>query len=131
MQALEIWEKFYGPEHPKIAVIADELSGIFRESGDLAMALQYAERASNIDYRVYGASHAQVGFDENNIALLLEDLGNLGEAKLHVERALSVVQGAYGPKHWAASEVEDNARRIERTLATVLASDSLDTARDA
>jgi len=126
MQALEIWEKLYGTDHPKIAIITDELSSIFHEAGDASAALHYAERASNIDYKVYGPNHAQVGFDENNIALLHEDLGNFEEARLHVERALSVVQGAYGPKHWATSEVEDNARRIERTLTSILASDSID-----
>ncbi len=127
IQALEIWEKIYGTEHPKIAIIADDLSSIFHEAGNVTVALQYAELASNIDHKFYGAGHAQVGFNENNIALLHEELGNLPEARLHVERALFVVQGAYGPKHWATSEVEDNARRIEKAFAATLAVDSVDT----
>ena len=53
-RALQIDEKVYGPDHPTVATIANNLGQILQARGDLAGAQRQTERALQIFRNVYG-----------------------------------------------------------------------------
>lgn len=69
-RALAIGEKVYGPEHPNVAIRANNIGQILREKGDLEGALRYTERALRILQKVYGPDHPLTKAAVANLALL-------------------------------------------------------------
>ncbi len=78
-RALEIAEKVYGPDHPAVAIYANNLGQIVRAQGDLAGAPQFARRALEIDEKVYGPDHPAVARDANSLGQILEDQDRSGQ----------------------------------------------------
>ncbi|MBI3697510.1 MAG: TIR domain-containing protein, partial [Acidobacteria bacterium] len=75
LRALAIGEKVYGPEHPTVAIRANNIGTILKAKGDLEGALRYSERALAIDEKVYGPEHPTVAIRANNIGQILQDKG--------------------------------------------------------
>ena len=53
-RALEIGERVSGPDHPDVAIRANNIGQILQAQGDLAGALQYTRRALRILESTYG-----------------------------------------------------------------------------
>jgi hypothetical protein len=47
-------EKVYGPDHPTVATIANNIGQILKDKGDLDAALSCMQRALMINEEVYG-----------------------------------------------------------------------------
>ncbi len=97
--ALEIAAKVYEPEHPNVAIYANNLGSVLRALGDLQGAKNLFERALAIDEKVYGPEHPNVAIRVNNLGLILQDLDDLQGAKNLFERALAIDEKVYGPEH--------------------------------
>ncbi|MEK7404409.1 MAG: tetratricopeptide repeat protein [Acidobacteriota bacterium] len=69
-QALKIDEKVYGPEHPEVAIDANNIGTILKAKGDLEGALGYTERALRIFESVYGADHPSTRIVAENLRSL-------------------------------------------------------------
>jgi Tfp pilus assembly protein PilF len=89
-RALEIDENVYGPDHPNVATIVNNLGGVLRALGDLAGARKSYERALEIDENVYGPDHPEVATDVNNLGLALQKMGDLESARENLERSLEI-----------------------------------------
>jgi tetratricopeptide (TPR) repeat protein len=98
-RALTIAEGAFGPDHPNVAAVANNLGGVLRDLGDLAGAKAHFERALRIDEQAYGPDHPNVAIRVSNLGRVLQDLGDLAGAKAHLERALRIDEQAYGPDH--------------------------------
>jgi tetratricopeptide (TPR) repeat protein len=98
-RALTLAEEAYGPDHPQVAAIVNNLGGVLRALGDLKGAKELFARALKIDEEAYGPDHPEVATDVNNLGGILRDLGDLKGAKEHYERALKIDEEAYGPVH--------------------------------
>jgi Flp pilus assembly protein TadD len=96
-RALQIDEKVYGPDHPKVAIFASNLGLILKARGDLAGAQRQTERALQIDEKVYGPDHPNVAICASNLGLILKARGDLAGAQRQTERALQIFLNAYGP----------------------------------
>ena len=98
-RALAIDEKVYGPEHPNVAIDANNIGTILKDQGDLKGALEWAKRALAIDEKVYGPEHPDVAIDANNMGQILQDQGDLKGALEWAKRALAIDEKVYGAEH--------------------------------
>jgi len=97
--ALEIDERSYGPEHPKVAIRLNNLAQLLQDTNRLAEAEPLMRRALEIDERSYGPEHPEVATDLNNLAALLQATNRLAEAESLMRRALPIWGGSLGPDH--------------------------------
>jgi tetratricopeptide (TPR) repeat protein len=112
-RALAIDEKVYGPDHPNVAIRANNLGQILKAQGDLEGALRYTQRALAIDEKVYGPDHPTVAILANNLGQILKAQGDLEGARTQLLRALSILQSTYGPDHPLTKTVARNLERLE------------------
>jgi tetratricopeptide (TPR) repeat protein len=98
-RALAIDEAVYGPDHPDVATILNNLGSVLQDLGDLQGARFHYERALAIDEAVYGPDHPDVATILNNLGLVLQDLGDLQGARFHYERALAIFINSLGSEH--------------------------------
>jgi tetratricopeptide (TPR) repeat protein len=98
-RALEIDERAYGPDHPRVAVDLNNLGSVLQDQGDLTGARENRERALGMDERVYGPNHPRVATLLNDLGLVLQDQGDLAGAREKLEHALEVDERVYGPDH--------------------------------
>jgi tetratricopeptide (TPR) repeat protein len=98
-RASNIDEDAFGPGHPTLAIVANNIGAILRDQGDLAGALEYIQRALKIDEKIYGPDHPNVAVDANNIGEILRNCGEFEEALKYTERALHIAEKLYGPNH--------------------------------
>ena len=66
-RALAINEKVYGPDHPTVATIANNIGQILQDKGDLDGALHNTERALKILEKNYGAENPQTKIVTKNL----------------------------------------------------------------
>jgi hypothetical protein len=57
----------YGPDHPEVAIDANNISQILQDKGDLDGGLAYARRALTILENVYGANNPKTKIVEANL----------------------------------------------------------------
>jgi len=69
-RALVLAEKVYGPEHPEVAIRANNIGTILNAKGDLGGALRYTERALRIFQTTYGPDNPQTRIVVANLAAL-------------------------------------------------------------
>ena len=96
-RALAIDEKVHGPEHPTVAIDANNIGQILKAQGDLEGALEWTKRALAIDEKVYGVEHPTVAIRANNIGAILQAQGDLEGALEWTKRALAIDEKVYGP----------------------------------
>jgi tetratricopeptide (TPR) repeat protein len=73
-RALAIAEKVYGPDHPSVAIDANNIGLILKDQGDLAGALPYHRRALRILQTTYGPDNPSTKRASENLALLEQAL---------------------------------------------------------
>jgi len=98
-RALAIYEAAYGPDHPTVAIYANNLGSVLQDLGDMEGAKKMYERALEIDETTYGPDHSQVAIYANNLGSVLQALGDMEGAKKMYERALEIDETTYGPNH--------------------------------
>jgi tetratricopeptide (TPR) repeat protein len=98
-RALAIAENVYGPDHPDVAAIANNIGANLKAHGDPAGALQYIERALAIGEKAHGPDHPNVATLANNIGLILKEQGDLAGALQYTRRALAIGEKVFGPDH--------------------------------
>jgi tetratricopeptide (TPR) repeat protein len=98
-RALEVAEKVYGPEHPEVAIRANNIGLILKDQGDLVGALEYTRRALAIDEKIYGRDHPNVARVANNLGQILQAQGDLEGALEYTRRALVIEEKVHGREH--------------------------------
>ncbi len=89
-RALEIDEKSYGPDHPKVALALNNLAQQLIALDRFADAVAFSRSALAIEEKSYGPDHPNVGRDLNNLADLLQKTNRLDEAEPLLRRALDI-----------------------------------------
>src|SRR6266852_3329251 len=115
-QALAIAQAAYGPDHPTVATVVNNLGNLLRDLGDLAGARAAYERALRIDEAAYGPDHPEVAIRVNNLGLVLRALGDLAGARAAYQRALRIDEAAYGPDHPEVATDVNNLGGVLRDL---------------
>ena len=74
-------ENAFGPDHPNVARVVNNLGMVLKDLGDLDGAGKAFERALTIDENAFGPDHPNVATDVNNLGMVLKDLGDLAGAR--------------------------------------------------
>ena len=69
-----------GPDHPRVALILNNLAGLYYRQGKSAEAEPLHKRSLAIREKVLGADHPDVATSLNNLALFYGAHGKYGEA---------------------------------------------------
>jgi tetratricopeptide (TPR) repeat protein len=115
-RAIEIDEKFYGPDHPNVATAVNNLGSVLQDMGDMQGAKKCFERALKIAEKAYGPDHPTVATAVNNLGSVLQDLGDMQEAKECFERALKIDEKVYGPDHPTVATAVNNLGSVLQDL---------------
>ncbi len=106
--ALEISEKFLGPNHDRTAESLNNLATLYHKKGQYAEALPLYERALEICEKVLGPNHERTANSLNNLAQLYEVQGKNGDALPLYQRALKITKIELGPNHERTADILNN-----------------------
>ncbi|MBS4165351.1 hypothetical protein NEOC65_000408 [Neochlamydia sp. AcF65] len=87
-------------EDPQNARVLNALGIIYYEQGDLAKAIEYANKALIFNLKLYGENHPTVARDYHNIGMICLDQGNLDKAAEYSKKALNIDFKLYGKNHF-------------------------------
>jgi tetratricopeptide (TPR) repeat protein len=77
----------------------NRLGSILNALGDHREAIDYYEKALDIDVKTYGAQHPNVARDYNNLGVAWRELGEYSKAIDYYEKALAADLKVFGEKH--------------------------------
>jgi tetratricopeptide (TPR) repeat protein len=115
-EALELWEKAAGPDHPSTAAALNNLAGLYLESGDWAKAEPLFERALSIEEKAHGPEHPETARTLNNLGGLYNEMGYYTKAEPLFQRALTIRQRALGPEHPDTATTLNNLAGLYREM---------------
>jgi len=98
-RALQIDEKSFGKDHPRVARYLNNLAQLLQATNRLKEAEPLMQRALKIDEKSFGKDHPTVAIDLNNLASLLEGTNRLKEAEPLMQRALKIDEKSFGKDH--------------------------------
>jgi tetratricopeptide (TPR) repeat protein len=70
LQALELWKRLLGEEHPAVTTSLNNLAGLYKSQGRYAEAQPLYLQALELRKRLLGEEHPAVASTLNNLALL-------------------------------------------------------------
>ena len=101
-QNLEVVKKFFNDKHPNLSVMYDQMAGIYGDKGNSKMAIEYYNKAKDID--LYNYNRSGVG---RYLSSTIGNLGNfyskIGEHRLSMDYmtySLDLNQKEYGEDSW-------------------------------
>ena len=97
-KALEAEERASGKQHPRVAIILNNLALTYRQANDNQTAEPLLRRALAIQQKSLGMTHPAVAATMNNLGSLLQSSGRLGEAERLEREALRILQQRLGPQ---------------------------------
>jgi tetratricopeptide (TPR) repeat protein len=86
-------------DEQKEALLESQLGSVLYAKGDVDGAMEYTQRALQINQKVYGPDHPTVSIDANNIGSILMAKGDLDGALEYTQRALKIDENVYGSDH--------------------------------
>jgi tetratricopeptide (TPR) repeat protein len=98
-QALGIYERTLGPEHPDTITSLDNLADLYRLQGRYAEAETLFERVWGIREHSLGPEHPDTATSLRNLAALYRLQGRNAEAEPLFERALQIAEHTLGAEH--------------------------------
>jgi tetratricopeptide (TPR) repeat protein len=98
-QALPVYERVLGPDHPDVATSLNSLAVVYARIGAHEEAKALFERALAIYERTLGSDHPHVAGTLANLAIVHLNLGARDEAMRASERSLAIFEAALGPDH--------------------------------
>ena len=130
-QALPVFERVLGPDHPRVAHLVGNLAEARRVGGDYDEALKLHRRALSIREQALGRQHPDIAVSLHTIGAIHLGMGRYGEARPVVTRALEIAQASMSPSHpliasilanlaithHAVGELEQATELYERSLA--------------
>jgi len=107
-RALKIDEAVFGPNHPEVATVINNLGSVLQAQGDFTGAKAAFVRALPIFKKELGDKHPYVAMVENNLGSVLEDNGDYPGAQAAYERALPILKKELGDSHPSVAVLENN-----------------------
>jgi len=98
-QALGIYQKVLGENHPDTAQGYNNIAGCLQALGKSSEALPLYQKALGIYQKVLGENHPDTATSYNNVALCLDDLGKSSEALPLFQKALGMSLKVLGQNH--------------------------------
>jgi len=98
-EAIAIWEKQLGPEHPDVAAGLTSLGILLTSKNKLSEAESLLRRASDIDQKSLPPNNPQVGYDRENLAAVAVSREHYAEAQVLLEEAKAILESRLPPSH--------------------------------
>ena len=98
-QALAIYEKALGPDHPDVATAVNNLALLYDKQGRTPRPSRSTSGRWRSDEKALGPDHPDVATVLNNLAVLYDNQGRYAEAEPLYKRALAIDEKALGPDH--------------------------------
>ncbi len=98
-QALSIFEKALGPDHPDTGTALSNLALVYADTGRYAEADPLYKQALSIFEKALGSDHPDTGTALSNLAALYAATGRYAEAEPLYKQALSIFEKILGPDH--------------------------------
>jgi CHAT domain-containing protein len=98
-EAVALYEKSLGPQHPFVGQALNNLAELLRAAGEPDEARECYQRSLEILEQAYGPEHPEVGVTLDNLADLHEAGGDDTEAEALYARAIAIREEALGPQH--------------------------------
>lgn len=97
--ALKIYNKVYGPNHPQVALCYSNLAFANSDLGNFADALRYIDQTMQIWAQTYPGDHPNKAYTYSSKGRILVAQGNLDEALVNQQEALQMYLRLYGERH--------------------------------
>ena len=98
-EALGIWKKSLGPEHPDVARVLNNIGVVFMNQGEHDMALKYLRKTYRIEEKELGPDHPKVAQALSNIGIVLHRQGKYAGALENQSKSLAIREKAFGSNH--------------------------------
>jgi Flp pilus assembly protein TadD len=98
-QALKVFRRVLGPEHPDTLTSMSNLASTLHAQGDFAGARTLHKQVLDVRRRVLGPEHPDTLISMSNLALTLHAQGDLAGARTLHEQELEVCRRVLGPEH--------------------------------
>ena len=98
-EALRIYQRVLGPEHPETAEGLNNLGALYSAMGAYAKAEPFFQGALRIRQRVLGSEHSDTAQSLNNLAMLYRDMGEYAKAEPLLQEGLRIYRKVLGPEH--------------------------------
>jgi CHAT domain-containing protein/Tfp pilus assembly protein PilF len=98
-QAMEIWRKTLGENHPNYATSLNNLAGLYSSMGDYVKAEAFFEMAIGIRRKILGENHPLYASSLSNLAMLYQDMGNYAKAEPLLKEAAGTIRNTLGETH--------------------------------
>jgi tetratricopeptide (TPR) repeat protein len=93
-EALEIWTRELGPQHPRIVRVLASLAVLAQRNADYDLALRHGNQARELARALRGEKHPEVGQQEAILGTVQNWRGDFVAAAGHFERALTIMVDA-------------------------------------
>jgi tetratricopeptide (TPR) repeat protein len=130
-RSLELRQRAFGEDHPKVAGARSSLGWVLFRRGDYAAALAEHRRALDVRQRSLGKEHPFVAYSLLHIGTVLAAVGRPSEAVAPCRRAVEIRRAATGPESFSVALAEQSLGSVladaghldeaERILGRVLA----------
>jgi serine/threonine-protein kinase len=122
-RALTLLEEHLGAEHPRVAMVLNNLGVCLTRTGRYDEAIEKYERALKLHRALEGDAHPNVATAEHNLATALRKQGRYTEALQHYENAWSIRRGVLGPDN------KDTLNTLQALARTEISLGRLEVAR--
>ncbi|EDM79406.1 serine/threonine kinase family protein [Plesiocystis pacifica SIR-1] len=98
-RTLELYEANLDPHHPDLAVVLNNLGGVYFLREDYGHAAEFIGRSLEIRERALGPGHPGLGYMLTNLGTLEAKRGNDARARELLTRSVEVRTRGFGPEH--------------------------------
>ncbi|MBN1807386.1 MAG: tetratricopeptide repeat protein [Sedimentisphaerales bacterium] len=123
--ALEIDERWHGPEHFKVAVRLNNLAQLLASTNRSNQAEFLIRRALEIDEKWFGPEHPKVAFRLNNLAEFLRDTNQVEQAEPLLRRSIEILDKNGGERLENYSAALNNLAQLLKTTGRLNEAESL------
>jgi tetratricopeptide (TPR) repeat protein len=114
--ALQLHESLYGPTHPKVSGVLNNLARVLTDLDRLAEAQLYLKRALDLDESIYGSDDPHVATVLTNYGSCLLATGDTDTALRQFTFARDIFQRVYGEGHPRTAVANNNIAYTLRRL---------------
>jgi CHAT domain-containing protein/tetratricopeptide (TPR) repeat protein len=111
---LDLTERQFGPDDPKVATALNNLARVYRAQGRYAEAEPLYRRALAKYEKALGPDHPYIAAALNNLAVLYYTQGHYAEAEPLLQRALAIAEKALGPENPTVGAALDSLAQVYR-----------------
>lgn len=111
-KVVELAERAFGPDDPRLAVDLNNLGEVYRRMGRLDRASELLRRAIRLDEAAGGRGPA-LATSLNNLGLVLRAQGRLDAAADLYRRAVALLENSLGPDHPDTARALNNLAQLE------------------